>query len=377
MRIGNNLGTKILITLIIMFMLITPVFAEEKVQITYYGVDTCINCKEVEAYFENTIFPNYSDKAEITKKNLANKAEEEEFIIVTSKFNAETVVPTIVVNNRIYQGADEIKGNLENEILTGEPSTEETVIGQVEDIQNEKFGKFSLAVILVASLIDGVNPCAIAMLLFFMSLLIALNDKKKILLAGLSYCSAIFLTYLGIGIGLLEFVKYFSGLNYVLFAIYIITIIICITLIIIDTKDYIALKRGNLENVKNELPKGIKHKIHTLLRKQAASKWIVVTTFLTGIAVALLEFSCTGQVYIPTITFILSQGNALALFYLIIYNIGFIMPILAITIIVYKSKSIMTVSNLLVTKRKYIKLISIIFYTGILVYFIVKLTRLI
>jgi phosphoglycerol transferase MdoB-like AlkP superfamily enzyme len=49
-------------------------------------------------------------------------------------------------------------------------------------------------------------------------------------------------------------------------------------------------------------------------------------------AVSILEAVCTGQVYLPTIAFVLkvSHLKAQALAYLVIYNIMFIIPLIAV-----------------------------------------------
>lgn len=381
-----KIGTRIMSLLILMIMVLSVGVSAEGVsalRVTYYGIDTCSNCKEAEKLFEQ-LGVKYPGKIEIDYRDVSKKEMEEEFLVVTSENNLKTVVPTIIVQGEILQGINAIRENLENilvdyietgEVKELEKGGEGTTGNDIREIYRSKFSNLSIAVILVASLLDGVNPCALAMLLFFMALLMALDDKKRALMAGISYCSAIFITYLSIGFGLLKALTFFSGLNHVMIGLYVLTIIICLYLIIADTKDYIALKEGREEDVKNALSKGVKHKIHNILRKQSASKYIVITTFVAGIAVALLEFSCTGQVYMPTISFIISQGSVKAITYLIIYNLGFIAPALFVTIMVYKSNDILTASNLLVTKRKYIKLASVVFYSVILIYFIVKIIK--
>jgi cytochrome c biogenesis protein CcdA len=53
---------------------------------------------------------------------------------------------------------------------------------------------------------------------------------------------------------------------------------------------------------------------------------------ITGALVSLLEAVCTGQMYLPTITFILklSPFKFQAFIYLLLYNLMFILPLLAV-----------------------------------------------
>jgi len=59
---------------------------------------------------------------------------------------------------------------------------------------------------------------------------------------------------------------------------------------------------------------------------------LILSTAITGIGISLLELGCTGQVYVPIISLILqnSADNAKALFFLIVYNLAFILPLLII-----------------------------------------------
>jgi len=53
---------------------------------------------------------------------------------------------------------------------------------------------------------------------------------------------------------------------------------------------------------------------------------------VTGFIVSLLELACTGQVYLPTIMFIstIPDLKVNALFYLLFYNLMFILPLVLV-----------------------------------------------
>jgi hypothetical protein len=59
---------------------------------------------------------------------------------------------------------------------------------------------------------------------------------------------------------------------------------------------------------------------------------LVLSALITGFLVSLLEAVCTGQLYLPTIAFVLKTTpfKLQALLYLIAYNIMFILPLLII-----------------------------------------------
>jgi cytochrome c biogenesis protein CcdA len=59
---------------------------------------------------------------------------------------------------------------------------------------------------------------------------------------------------------------------------------------------------------------------------------LVLSALITGFLVSILEAVCTGQLYLPTLTFILKSTplKAKAFVYLVIYNIMFVIPLFAV-----------------------------------------------
>ena len=72
---------------------------------------------------------------------------------------------------------------------------------------------------------------------------------------------------------------------------------------------------------------------------------LTCAAFVSGIIISLVEAVCTGQVYLPTIALILKDTGSgyfwRAMEYLLIYNLMFIVPlvaVLALTIAGYEAK---------------------------------------
>ena len=72
------------------------------------------------------------------------------------------------------------------------------------------------------------------------------------------------------------------------------------------------------------------------IRRQVKVPFIIAAAALTGILISLFEFSCTGQVYLPTIVYMtqIPSHRIPALMYLIFYNIMFILPLFAVFVLV-------------------------------------------
>jgi len=58
---------------------------------------------------------------------------------------------------------------------------------------------------------------------------------------------------------------------------------------------------------------------------------------ILGFVVAIVELACTGQVYLPTIVFVISQPamRVRALLFLVFYNLLFILPLVVVFFLVY------------------------------------------
>jgi cytochrome c biogenesis protein CcdA len=103
-------------------------------------------------------------------------------------------------------------------------------------------------------------------------------------------------------------------------------------------------KSGSTEGLLLQLPTAVKNQIHSVIglhyRKPKGEESlqrisIVRLTFsalVTGFLVSILEAVCTGQTYLPTISFVLKTSplKLQALGYLLLYNFMFIVPLLVI-----------------------------------------------
>jgi hypothetical protein len=216
------------------------------------------------------------------------------------------------------------------------PTPEETKKAEESIIQ--RFKSLGILTIVSAGLLDGINPCAFATLIFFISYLTFLGRKRKeILYVGMGFSGAVFITYLFIGFGILSFVQHLSFLPLFSRIVYILTIVFALVLGILSLYDYVQLKRGHPSEMKLQLPDFLKKRIHQTIRKESKSTRYLLAAITAGFIISLLEFTCTGQVYLPTILFVtnIPSLRGSALFYLILYNVMFIVPLLIIFGVVY------------------------------------------
>ena len=200
----------------------------------------------------------------------------------------------------------------------------------------ERFLSFGLFTVLGAGLIDGVNPCAFTVLVFFISFLNFVGYRKKeLLLLGIVFILSVFFTYVLIGIGLFKFIQSLEVFSLLSEIIYLLVAWLTIILGMYSIYDwYIYKKTGNPDQLKLKLPSFIKLKIQRIVQGASRNRnrtlvELAIAVFASGFVVSLLESVCTRQTYVPTITYVLKTPSlrSKAFFYLVLYNLMFILPL--------------------------------------------------
>ena len=107
-----------------------------------------------------------------------------------------------------------------------------------------------------------------------------------------------------------------------------------------------------------QMPAFLKDQVRGIIRKEVRLNRYIVAALATGFVVSILELACTGQVYLPTITLMVRQegGKALAVFYLLLYNVCFILPLLVVFGVVYFGVSSRSISKLMESRVGTVKL---------------------
>ncbi len=203
----------------------------------------------------------------------------------------------------------------------------------------DRFKKFSLSAVLIAGFIDGINPCAFATIIFLVSYLTFIGKKsREILIYGIVFTLGVFIAYLLAGMGLMAGLRQLSSFPMITKGIYLVIAIFAFVLGIISLYDYILFRRGQMAKWKLQLPKAFKQKVHKIIREGTQSQRAgYLGTFAIGFVIAATEVICTGQVYLPTIGYIMTipKLRVHAFFNLVLYNIMFIIPLVAIFVAVF------------------------------------------
>ena len=210
-----------------------------------------------------------------------------------------------------------------------------------------RVGAFTVTAVLLTGLADGINPCAIATLVFFMSVLtLAVKGEGagerirggSLLLVGVVFCLASFVTYTVIGLGLLRVLHIATGFEALRSGIEILLAGTLCVLSILSFRDaWCFAETGEPGSVMLQLPEGIKRKIYRVVREGLKSRNLLFGSLTIGTLVTALESVCTGQVYVPTLALVAKSGvgERRAWSLLLIYNAMFVTPLIVVLILTW------------------------------------------
>src|SRR5512134_1597106 len=187
--------------------------------------------------------------------------------------------------------------------------------------------QITLPTVIVAGVIDGINPCAFTVLLLFITALLTTvqagdqqvsSVRLRMLGLGSIYIAAILITYLSLGVGLLKSLDFFTrqhvparlgALVAVLFGLWML-------------KDVFLPDFG----WKLQAPGQI-----GVYARRAAKRATVPALVTGGFLIGLCTVPCSGAVYLAVLSLLALQPTALLGYgYLVLYNVVFILPLVVV-----------------------------------------------
>lgn len=311
-----------------------------------FSSPTCKECLKAKDELIPAIEKKFKDKIQIEYRDITN-IENYKFLISLierHKAKIEIELPVFYFAGRFLNAGQGTRDNLIQLIISsseGPYKTKETL--SVDLVKH--FASFKPLTIVGAGLADGINPCAFTVIVFFISFLALQGyQRRELIFIGLAFIFSVFLTYILLGIGIFNFLYRLKGIWIVIKLLNISVGILSIILGVLSIYDFLKFKKtAKSQDLILQLPNSIKNRIHSLIgifyRKSKDAKelrphlaGLILSAFITGFLVSLLEAVCTGQLYLPTIAFVLKTSHLKlqALGYLVLYNIMFVAPLLII-----------------------------------------------
>ncbi len=316
----------------------------------FYGLN-CPHCARIEPLM-NDMAEKYSRVDFKPLEVYYNKENQDLFNDFIRRYGIKTVgVPAVFIGDRAFIGENAIRDNLEDSIqyFTKNkpicPLTVNKVEGHPTEISPSTKIELTIPALVIAALIDSINPCAFSVLIFLLVYLLALGARTRILKVGLTYIIVVFIVYFFSGLGLFTMIQTtnLTGLVFNLAAA------LAIIAGLINVKDFFWYGKG----ITLAIPESKKPVIERYIHKAS-----IPAAAVLGVLVSMFELPCTGGVYLAILGLLadkMTQWDAIP--YLILYNIIFVLPLFLILAVVYLGISPDKVEKWRVEKRGWMRLI--------------------
>ena len=196
--------------------------------------------------------------------------------------------------------------------------------------------RWTLPTIVLAGLVDGVNPCSFAMMISLAGILAIGGRKRRArIVGGLSFCLGTFLTYMLMGLGLMQALRALEGLRVVHDVAMTALAVALFVLAFLSFRDAFRFRRCPVFAVVSlKLPEGARNMIRTIAMSSWSGPAVAVAGLGCAFLVTLLDSLCTGQIYVPVLALISREPGAWRSFGLLaLYNLAFVAPLVAVFVL--------------------------------------------
>ena len=358
---------KILLILFVFLFIPLNINAASKVNIYLFYGEGCPHCADAEEYI-NTLYDKYDIKLyryevwynENNQLKMSNVAKLLDMNV--------TGVPFIIINNTGITGFS--KGITETTIeyhikdMKNNPKADKVgqllgVVKKTNDklIKNKQrefnislpfIGKVDLKqislpfVALIIGLVDGFNPCAMWILLFLISMLINMNNRKKMWVLGIAFLLTSSIVYLAFMLTWLNFAKMLSSVPWVRLIIS----LIAIAGGALNLRSYINSKESGCDVIDDKKRNKLFKRITKYVKEKSFLLALLGIMFIAA-SVNLIELACSAG--LPVIfTQLLVVNNVSVLesaIYMFIYMFFFMLDDLIVFIIAMKTLELTGIST--------------------------------
>lgn len=324
---------KIFVILSFLLMSFFSVYAEDSFindnQYFYYWWQTCGHCAVVEQYRETT---DVDEKMNIEKYEVQQNSDNSvdmlhrwnDFWIMNELWTPFLVVVQSDWTRWYVMWSDDII-QYTKDIWSGLTwNIEYWYSDVILDTDNHR--KF-FAIMLPAALSDSINPCAFAvMLLLLTAILSKTKNKKSALLSWLAFSLAVFITYFLLWLWIFKLLWWVESLSILKWIVWILWLVVWLA----NIKDFFRYGKWFVM----EVPMAWRPAMQKIVKKVTSPLW----AFVIGIIISLFLLPCSSWPYLTILWFLSAENQWLNMWgyiYLIVYNLIFVLPMIAIAVIVW------------------------------------------
>ncbi len=310
-----------------MIMILWPAYAVENSEITIITSPGCTKCAAAERALSAVLV----DFGNIPTSEYSFSGEEGHRIVKENKVKdvPSIIIGDIVIGYKDYDGNETELKLLIIAALEGQNISRSNTNGEEDDFAAaaesllQDLTLSSAVTVFAAGLLAGFNPCLLAILAFLASTVLSSSGRRRDLLTMIAFFSmGIFVVYYIFGVGLFNVLQEKSAAA----TFRLVLAVLLLILGLMQMEDARRLKSGRDSLFRTDW--AMKYVHGALASKKIASY------FFLGALFSLVKAPCVGAVYIAIIGVISSQGYASSgLIYLLMYNLGIVLPVLLLGVI--------------------------------------------
>jgi len=319
-----------------------------KLVVHFFGSATCEECHEVETLLLQPLTEKYGDRLELKIHDLETDSGLQLATTMEKHFGVKKPSPQeLFLPDTVLLGHDDImkwgrlfiEQRLKNPNgwkLSGQTETSSNAAVNLNTAIKKRVSTFTFFALFGAGFLDGVNPCAIATMIFLISFLGTQKRKRlDVIKIGLAFSATVYVTYFSLGLGAFRILTLMDQFFWLSLGINMAAVCLSVFVAILSIRDAVVFYRTHdTAAMKVQLPKPIKLLIHSVIKDNLSSNKIVVGAIITGFIVTLLEGVCTAKIYLPTIVVMTKAVGFRFLGWLLLlfYNFLFVLPLLIVMI---------------------------------------------
>ena len=265
----------------------------------------------------------------------------------------QRVTPAIFLTDKELIGIDRIERYLARYVEIG------WAVGSVSigDSTANTNAPAGIASALAAGLVAGLNGCALSMLLMFVSLL--LESRRHAVPCAVVFLASKLACYLLIGFALTSLLQRLNPTWLLPAARWLLTILGG-ALAALNLWDALRASKGDLGGMKNQLPQGLRKRLHAAIRVLTGKKILLPACALLGILVAAGEFLCAGQLYLANLlqSVRYGQDRFVQSLSLIAYCVAFLAPSCILAALMFAGRSANAVADFMARHIALVKLLT-------------------
>lgn len=339
---------------------------KDVIHLLYFRTEICSKCEKAEEALEQLPGLVRVDGQEypvvITELSVAEEENALFFGALAEQYEIperEQQVPIVFLGEKYLSGESQIREQMAGLLESGEGIGAVYRAGEMK--AQEENPVFFLLKTIGVGFLNGFNPCALSLVLLFFSLIASL--PKGCLGYGLGFLTGKFLAYVALGLAAATAMSAipFEAFSLLRKGINLILLAFCLVLAYGNFQDCFHAFRGEYGKIKVQLPGKLRTWNDRLVKKVAENsgkKAFLLLAFGGGMAIALGEFFCTGQIYLASILQWIQRAESgrvpvLALF---LYSGALCLPALVLLILIVRGKSVISLADQSLKRMPLIKL---------------------